>query len=115
MADQLAMLKAEKSTPSASRTQASTGESSWIKAMPNSHFTLQLLGGANKEAVQKFIRDNGHMHKMGYVETSRQGQPWYVVVYGDYASRAQASAAVGNLPSKLASAKPWIRSAADFK
>ena len=113
MADQLAMLKSEKSTSSAPRT--TSVDSSWVKSMPSNHYTLQLLGGANKAAVQKFIKDNGYLRQIGYVETSRQGQPWYVVVYGDFSSRAQASAAVSDLPTKLASAKPWIRSAADFK
>jgi len=85
----------------------------WLKGMPTNHYTLQLLGGANEGAVKKFVKEHGAFYKMGYFQTQRQGKPWYVVVYGDFPSRANAEKAVAELPQNLRSSNPWPRSAQD--
>ena len=101
---------------SAQPTSESTPkDAAWVKSMSADRYTLQLLGGANKSAIESFVKQNGSYRKMGYFETSHQGKPWYVVVYGDFSSRAQAVAAVGNLPAQLKSSNPWPRSAADVQ
>lgn len=104
-----------RATTSSPQSNSESAVAGWVKGMAPSHYTLQLLGGANKDAIQEFVKANGSYRKMGYFETQHDGKPWYVVVYGDFASRAQAVAAVDQLPNQLRSSKPWPRSAADIQ
>lgn len=100
---------------SGSRNASPEQQAVWVKGMAPDHYTLQLLGGANEGAIKEFVQANGSYRKMGYFETSRGGQPWYVVLYGDFSSREQAVAAASKLPSKLRSSQPWPRSAGDIQ
>jgi len=105
----------EEKLEAASIAQQTPDKADWVKNMNPAHFTLQLLGGANEAAIRDFVEENGSYRKMGYFETEHQGKPWYVVVYGDFASRSQAVAAVGDLPAKLRKSEPWPRSGADVR
>lgn len=96
-------------------TSGAANAASWVRGMSPDHFTLQLLGGSNKQAIQDFVRANGSYRKMGYFETNRDGRPWYVVVYGDFPSREQAVAAANSLPNQLKSSNPWPRTARDIQ
>ncbi|WP_254918352.1 SPOR domain-containing protein [Zobellella denitrificans] len=35
------------------------------------------------------------------------GQPWFVLVFGDFETPEQARRAIGSLPAELRAAKPW--------
>ena len=116
MAEKLAKLRSVNSTKPLA--QVSPGESlsaDWLKNMSPNRYTLQLVGGANEEAIKSFVREHGSYRKLGYFETDRQGEPWYVVVYGDFPNRETATDAVANLPNKLRSSKPWPRTASDIQ
>ena len=39
----------------------------------------------------------------------RQGQPWFMVFYGEFPTREAANAAAAGLPGELASRSPWVR------
>jgi len=43
------------------------------------------------------------------VQTRYKGNPWFVVVYGQFKDRDAAQAASASLPSALAKLKPWAR------
>ena len=42
-------------------------------------------------------------------ETSRNGQPWYVLVSGIYASKDEAKRAVTSLPADVQAKNPWAK------
>lgn len=81
----------------------------WLDNNPN-RYTLQLLGGYNKETIQEFIRDQGSLSALSYFKSLHNNKEWYVVVYGEYRNRSEAIAAVENLPKDLRKLNPWARS-----
>ncbi len=84
----------------------------WLRQQDRSHYVIQLVGTRDAAAAAKFLDD----HKLGsqgaWFVTSREGKPWYVVVYGIYPDSASARAAVKTLPEILRAGSPWPRSVA---
>jgi DamX protein len=83
---------------------------SWVMAQPGHRYTLQLLGAANRDGVDAFLRRQPNPQSFAVIELSRNGTPWYVVIYGDYGNRAAAESASRSLPSSIGRVDPWIRS-----
>lgn len=76
---------------------------------PPQHFTLQMMGSLDEASVRSFIQAQSRPADFSYFEGRYQGRPWYVVVYGDYANRDAALAAIQNLPASLRNQRPWAR------
>ena len=87
----------------------------WLRSRDPEHFTLQLLGAHNYGAVKSFIENNKGVGELAQFSTSREGQRWYVIVYGDYANRDAAVQAIPNLPNSFQVLKPWVRSFASVQ
>ncbi len=79
----------------------------WLLQQGPEHFTLQLMAANNEAGVIKFIEENGLVESAAYFFSERDGNPWYAVTYGSYATRAEANAAT--LPPSLRGIKPWVR------
>lgn len=62
--------------------------------------------------MKAFVERNGGglRQTLGYYRAERAGAPWYVVVYGLFATRAEAEATLNRLPQALAASGPWVRS-----
>jgi len=86
-----------------------------VKSWPDSGFTLQLLGTRSQAGITKFLTSMPNSEKMRHFTTTLKGKPWHVVVYGQYPSRARASAAKSILPAKLKALKPWVKSIKSVK
>lgn len=80
---------------------------------PN-HFALQMMGSLEEASVRQFIQQ-ANQSGLVYFEGRYQGNPWFVVVYGDYANRDAAVAAIPNLPEALRNQRPWARSFASIQ
>ena len=76
---------------------------------PASGYTLQMLGAGVRKSAEQFIRAQDEPQKFYMFQTRYKGNPWFVVVYGQYKDRDAASAASASLPSALAKLKPWAR------
>ena len=87
----------------------------WVTAQDAQRYTLQLVGSSDRSAAIRYIRDRGITNDAAYYATSRDGQPWYVVIYGNYADRDAAQAALLHLPPTLRAASPWIRQFGDIQ
>src|SRR3569623_126416 len=87
----------------------------WVTAQDAQRYTLQLVGSSDRSAALRYIRDRGITNDAAYYATSRDGQPWYVVIYGNYADRDAAQAALLHLPPTLRAASPWIRQFGDIQ
>lgn len=112
-------------TPSAPSTSSSSTASStttvttperpffapeWLRNANNNRYTLQVLGARQEQNVLEFISTNNLAPtQAGYYRTELQGQPWYVLVYGEYTSADNARAAIPGLPANLRAAQPWPR------
>lgn len=87
----------------------------WVAAQEAQRYTLQLIGGSDRDAVIRYIRDRNIAPDAAYYTTAREGRPWYVVVYGNYPDRAAAQAALLNLPPNVFATSPWIRQFGDIQ
>ena len=78
--------------------------------LPQTGYTLQLLGVKDRAAASEFIRRHQLGKEARVIETRRNGQPWFTVAYGSYTSRAAAEAAAAGLPASARRATtPWVR------
>ncbi|WP_372597444.1 SPOR domain-containing protein [Amphritea sp.] len=76
---------------------------------PSSGYTLQMLGAGMRNSAEQFIHAQAEPQKFYMFQTRYKGNPWFVVVYGQYKDRDAAQAASASLPSALAKLKPWAR------
>ncbi|WP_217551512.1 SPOR domain-containing protein, partial [Pantoea sp. GbtcB22] len=64
-------------------------------------------GGSEEESLNAWARKQSlsgyHVYK-----TARNGEPWYVLVSGAYATPADAKRAVVSLPAAVPAANPWV-------
>lgn len=85
-------------------------DSDWLKQQSPNHYVLQLMGAYDDVAMNKFIAKNiRNKSELAKFTTVNQNKTWYVLVYGKYANRDQAVAAIPSLPSVLRELKPWPR------
>lgn len=82
----------------------------WLLSQPAEAFTLQLLGVSQKSSVNRFLREHDLSEPVAYFHTYRANKDWYSLVYGVFADRGAATAAIASLPEALREAGPWPRS-----
>ncbi len=81
----------------------------WLKSLPPENYTVQLLGAKELSTVRRFMGMYPSLQGVVFYKTTRQGQPWYVIVQGNYPSHEAAKAATTQYPSQLRKQGPWIR------
>lgn len=95
-------------SPKAAAPVASGGDASAIKSAPGNHYTLQLSSSSNSANLNAWAKKENLQHYMVY-QTVRNGQPWYVLVSGVYASKDEAKRAVSTLPADVQAKNPWAK------
>lgn len=80
-----------------------------IRSSPSHYYTLQLGSASRAEGLYERARRHKLSNYLVY-ETVRNGQQWYVLVYGEYPTMNAAKQALIALPLGLQKDKPWIRS-----
>ena len=80
-----------------------------LMALSPDRYTLQVLGAASRQSVERFVRAQSNRDSLTIYRTERQGRTWYVVVAGDYASHGAARTAIAKLPKGQREAGPWPR------
>jgi hypothetical protein len=81
-----------------------------LLALPETSYTLQLIGLSSAQTAQKFITQHSLTNKVTYFRTALNGKPLFVLVYGNYASLQEANAALSTLPQVVQNLKPMPRS-----
>jgi septal ring-binding cell division protein DamX len=89
--------------------QLVTNPQAWLIAQNPANYTLQLASSTNRDLIQKYFEENHLQGKAGYYSSMRQGERWYALVYGSYASVNQAKEAISDLPQDLRKWSPWVR------
>ncbi|CAM6786796.1 cell division protein DamX [Escherichia coli] len=93
-------------TPAAGgKTEGNVGS---LKSAPSSHYTLQLSSSSNYDNLNGWAKKENLKNYVVY-ETTRNGQPWYVLVSGVYASKEEAKKAVSTLPADVQAKNPWAK------
>ncbi len=95
--------------PAADNTATGAGQQARILALPANQFTLQVLGASSRANVEQFVQRHSASSLLWY-ETRNNGNPWFVVIQGSYASREAARSALAGLPAELRDQQPWVRS-----
>ena len=81
----------------------------------DNHLSVQLMGSSSLEAIAQFVLANRLTGQVWVYQTRFHGNPWYVVLKGEYAGMSQAQAAIRTLSPALQKADPWPKSFAQVK
>ncbi|MCP5149954.1 MAG: AAA family ATPase [Chromatiales bacterium] len=85
----------------------------WLASRPAGAYTLQIMGSEDASAARRFLASNPIDGDVVWVETVREGRPWFVLVHGLYRSADQAREAARRLPAAVRASGPWPRSVAE--
>ena len=83
----------------------------WLLTQNSAYYTIQILGVRSEKRLQNFVEENilSKEHHIAYYQTNYKGKDWYPLLYGVYATKAEASSAMKELPPSVQKASPWIR------
>ena len=73
------------------------------------NYTLQLMGSHDLNAVKAFVANHNLQSKTRIYSTRYQGQPWYMLIMGQYPTVMQADSAAQGLPTALRQLHPWVK------
>ncbi|HIE5390213.1 TPA: cell division protein DamX [Enterobacter cancerogenus] len=98
--------------PAASATSSAAGKTTGnvgsLKSAPAGNYTLQLSSSSNYDNLNGWAKKSNLKNYVVY-QTTRNGQPWYVLVSGVYASKDEAKRAVAALPADVQAKNPWAK------
>lgn len=77
-------------------------------------YTIQVAAAYNKGSVDWLARTYYLPNTFGFTSSYR-GQPWHVLLYGTYPSRAQAATVRATLAPQLQQNGPWLRQMHDVQ
>ncbi len=87
----------------------------WVRAQPPEAWTVQVAGLSTRAAMERFLAAQPAGEPFVGFATRRGSADWFVLVYGSFESRAEASAAAARLPPSVGRVRPWIRRFADLQ
>ena len=86
-----------------------------IMSMDSHHYTIQILALTTQGAVENYIATNHLNGNARTFTTKKNGQVYYVLIYGSYASASAAKAAQNSLPASIQKNSTWVRSFAGIQ
>lgn len=95
--------------PAPASAIAGVGDKGWVLGRDPRHWTLQVAGAEDAEALLKHLGERPTGGPWAYYTIRRDGRPWNVLLFGDFPTREAALAAVRSLPEGLSSGSPWVR------
>ncbi|WP_417614132.1 SPOR domain-containing protein [Oceanisphaera sp.] len=95
----------EPATPVTEAT-ANLGSVESLMQKSSQRYTLQLMAGRNRSVLEALVAKH-NLSPAWIYPRSINGQPWFVLVQGDYLSAGLARNAISGLASELQAAKPW--------
>ncbi len=92
------------------QTREGPHRETWLLQQAEDRYSLQLLGSRSEQAIARFIEQHElDLDKTAYYRGRYNDAPWYVLMYGVYASRDAALQQVETLPPAIRKEKPWPR------
>lgn len=86
-----------------------------ILAMPKNTYAIQLIGSYHRDIVENFAIANDLGDRAMQFYVINRGKRWYILLYGNYPTRAAAQKALNNLPPNLTPENPWVRAIASVQ
>lgn len=99
--------QSSKPAPAASSSHATQN-------VPGGSYTLQLSSASRSDTLNAWAKKQ-NLNNYHVYQTTRNGQPWYVLVSGSYATPADAKRAVSTLPAEVQAQKPWVKPVSQVK
>ncbi|CAH0534588.1 Cell division protein DamX [Vibrio stylophorae] len=83
-----------------------------LLARPAQHYALQFAAIKTEAEMNAFLAKHPQLTDLDLIgyRSMRGDQPWYLLVYGDFASVSAARRAEMALPDDLKSLEPWVKS-----
>lgn len=72
-------------------------------------FTMQLIGVHDRKQLASVVQEFSDPALVDIVETTYESKPWFVLIYGQFDSKAEAQSAISTLPKSFEKQTPWIR------
>lgn len=104
---------ASHSAAPAVRSPATSGASA-STAKPGGNYTLQLSSASRSDTLNAWAKKQ-NLSSYHVYQTTRNGQPWYVLVSGSYKTSAEAKRAVSTLPAEVRAQNPWVKPVSQVK
>ncbi|WP_162473674.1 SPOR domain-containing protein [Serratia microhaemolytica] len=79
-----------------------------LRTAPKSHYTLQLAASREADDLEQIAEQYALGNYLVY-QTERNGQQWFVLVYGQFKNNNDAKQGVRSLPEPLQAKSPWAR------
>ncbi|MDP6967598.1 MAG: AAA family ATPase [Gammaproteobacteria bacterium] len=80
-------------------------------SLPPNHYSLQVLGARYEATARQFVQRLSPITLPNYLlQLQRGGEPWFVVLVGDFVTQAEANQAIAGLPRRVRDLQPWPRS-----
>jgi DamX protein len=95
-------------TATATTASKEAGDVGALKSASGSNYTLQLSSSSNYDNLNSWAKKE-NIQKYVVYQTTRNGQPWYVLVSGVYATKDEAKRAVTALPADVQAKNPWAK------
>ncbi|HHJ81184.1 MAG TPA: hypothetical protein ENJ65_06080 [Candidatus Tenderia electrophaga] len=90
-------------------------ELEWLMRQPENYYTMQMMALVDKPTVLRFVQKHQIAEQSSTYPITRRGKVLTVLVYGSYASRAEANEAAKALPKSWGVGEPWIRRISDAR
>jgi len=88
----------------------------WLRSQAPQHYVLQVIGAREVATLEQFLAGSPKLHdELVVISTWKDGQPWYVFLYGIYPDHDTALKDIDNLPAAARRARPWPRSVASVQ
>lgn len=85
-----------------------SGSVNW-KAKPD-NYTVQLVAAFSKQGVERIRAQLPSTAPSAIHKTTKDGKPWFILVYGSFGSKQEALRAQARLPDSVSKdVKPWVR------
>lgn len=100
--------------PKEKKTHAVESAKTAVTSVPGGSYTLQLSSASRSDSLNAWARKQ-NLSSYHVYKTTRNGQPWFVLVSGSYATPAEAKRAVAALPPEVRAQNPWVKSVSQVK
>lgn len=86
------------------------GSNSELKQKSLRSYTVQLSAGTEVTPLLTYAKKQKLTGRYWIYQTEYRGNPWYVLIQGEFASAKQAKAAINAMPAALKQSQPWPKS-----
>ncbi|GAB4272205.1 MAG: hypothetical protein Kow0065_21540 [Methylomicrobium sp.] len=88
--------------------ETSNDDKSWLRGQSPTHFTLQLMVLSSQQSIVNVMNKYRTLRsELRYIETTIGGKQKFILLFGSYATHAEATRAANKLPGEFKGA--WVR------